>query len=67
VAHALAANLNRKSMEGFSFLDSHANLDQDHVIKLRNLFQSFTDESSQTALLNSIKMNFYLFEKIMDY
>ena len=67
VAHALAANLNRKSMEGFRFLDSHADLDQNHVTKLRNLFQSFTDESSQTALLNSIKMNFYLFEKIMDY
>lgn len=67
VAHALAANLNRKSMEGFSFLDSHADLDQNHVTKLRNLFQSFTDESSQAALLNSIKMNFYLFEKIMNY
>jgi hypothetical protein len=66
-ARSLAANLNRNSMEGFSFLDSHADLDQDHVIKLRNLFQSFTDESSQAALLNSIKMNFYLFEKIMDY
>ena len=66
-ARSLAANLNRNSMEGFSFLDSHADLDQDHVIKLRNLFQSFTDESSQSALLNSIKMNFYLFEKIMDY
>jgi pyrroloquinoline quinone (PQQ) biosynthesis protein C len=66
-ARSLAANLNRNSMEGFSFLDSHADIDQDHVIKLRNLFQSFTDESSQAALLNSIKMNFYLFEKIMDY
>jgi pyrroloquinoline quinone (PQQ) biosynthesis protein C len=66
-ARSLAAYLNRNSMEGFSFLDSHADLDQDHVIKLRNLFQSFTDESSQAALLNSIKMNFYLFEKIMDY
>jgi pyrroloquinoline quinone (PQQ) biosynthesis protein C len=66
-ARSLAANLNRNSMEGFSFLDSHADLDQEHVIKLRNLFQSFTDESSQAALLNSIKMNFYLFEKIMDY
>ena len=66
-ARSLAANLNRNSMEGFSFLDSHADLDQDHVIKLRDLFQSFTDESSQAALLNSIKMNFYLFEKIMDY
>ena len=66
-ARSLAANLNRNSMEGFSFLDSHADLDQDHVIKLLNLFQSFTDEISQAALLNSIKMNFYLFEKIMDY
>ena len=67
VARSLAANLNRKSMEGFSFLDSHADLDQDHVIKLRELFQSFTDDSSQAALLNSIKMNFYLFEEIMEY
>jgi hypothetical protein len=66
-ARSLAANLNRNSMDGFSFLGSHADLDQDHVINLRNLFQSFTDENSQAALLNSIKINFYLFEKIMDY
>jgi len=66
-ARSLAVNLNRMSMEGFSFLDSHAELDQDHIVKLRDLFQSFKDETSQAALLNSIKMNFYLFEKIMDY
>lgn len=54
-------------MEGFSFLDSHGDLDEDHVINLRELFKTITDPNVQEWLLNSIKMNFYLFEKIMDY
>jgi hypothetical protein len=54
-------------MEGFSFLDSHADLDEDHVINLRELFKTITDPNVQEWILNSIKMNFYLFEKIMEY
>lgn len=66
-ARSLAATLNRQSMEGFSFLDSHGELDEDHVINLRELFMTITDPNVQEWLLNSIKMNFYLFEKIMEY
>ena len=66
-ARSLATTLNRSSMEGFSFLDSHGDLDEDHVINLRELFKTITDPNVQEWLLNSIKMNFYLFEKIMDY
>jgi len=66
-AQSIANTLNRSSMEGFSFLDSHGDLDEDHVINLRELFKTITDPNVQEWLLNSIKMNFYLFEKIMEY
>jgi hypothetical protein len=66
-ASSLASSLNRDPMNGFKFLSSHGDLDEDHVIQLHELFQTFTDEHTQACLLNSIKMNFYLFEKIMEY
>ena len=63
VAKAVALSMGRKADQGFSFLDSHAQLDEDHTTKLKTLFV-FLNETHSILLLNSVETNFYLFKNI---
>jgi pyrroloquinoline quinone (PQQ) biosynthesis protein C len=51
--------------DGFSFLESHAAMDLDHMAKLRALLQTIDDESVQNMVINAIHMNFYLFSQFL--
>lgn len=65
IAGAIAAALDRNVTNGFSFLHSHSSVDLEHMAKLRQLFQSIDSPEIFTELMNSIKMNFYLFFQIL--
>ena len=67
VARSAAAAMNRDIAQGFTFLDSHAELDEDHIMKLKALFSAISNESNDKVLLNSIKVNFHLFGNIISH
>ena len=58
--------MGRKLDEGFTFLDSHAQLDEDHTEKLKNLFM-LLNKTHDEVLLNSVETNFYLFKNILSF
>jgi hypothetical protein len=63
-ADAISNTFGRKLSDGFVFLQSHASADMDHMTKLRNLLQSIDSPETISDLMNSVKMNFYLFYQI---
>lgn len=65
VAVAASKSFNRPITEGFVFLHSHSSVDMEHMAKLRQLFQTIESPNIFLDLMNSIKMNFYLFENIL--
>lgn len=52
--------------EGFTFLNSHAELDADHVAQLNELANKITDPAAQEAIIESTKVNFWLFAQIVE-
>lgn len=65
IAGAIAGALDRNVSNGFVFLHSHSSVDLEHMAKLRQLFQSIGSPEIFAELINSIKMNFYLFFQIL--
>ena len=63
-ADAISNTFGRKLSNGFVFLQSHASADMEHMTKSRTLFQSIGAPDICSDLLNSVKMNFYLFYQI---
>jgi pyrroloquinoline quinone (PQQ) biosynthesis protein C len=61
VATSIAKGLDMPLPNGFSFLDSHASMDLDHMARLRELLHTIKDEKVQEIVINAIHMNFYLF------
>lgn len=66
VAQSVSLSMGRKVDEGFTFLDSHAQLDEDHTAKLKNLFV-LLHKAHDSVLLNSVETNFYLFKNIISF
>lgn len=65
VASSVANGLNKPLPYGFSFLESHASMDLDHMAKLREVLQTIDDEPVQQLVINAIHMNFYLFSQFL--
>lgn len=65
VASSIAGGLQKILPDGFSFLESHASMDLDHMAKLRVLLQGIDDEKVQKLVINAIHMNFYLFSQFL--
>ena len=65
VARTVSAAMNRDILHGFTFLDSHAELDEDHILKLKGLFSVISNEVNDEIILNNIRVNFYLFKNII--
>ena len=66
VAGAISTGLGMTLAQGFSFLDSHASMDLDHMAKLRELLQTIDDPQVQDLVINAIQMNFYLFTQFLN-
>ncbi len=67
VAQAISKAIDQPITRGFSFLESHATLDDDHLAELRKLVQSIRQPGIEDLLANSVSMNFYLFKQVLDY
>ena len=67
VARALSRNMELPLSSGFTFLDSHASLDEDHMAELRQLLQHDECIDASQCILNSIAVNFHLFTDLMSY
>jgi len=61
VATSIAEGMNMPLPEGFTFLESHASMDLDHMANLRTLLGTIEDPAVQQVVTYSIEMNFYLF------
>lgn len=67
VSQALSNSMGRPLSSGFSFLDSHAALDDDHMAELRKLLQHDECADAHQCILNSVDVNFHLFAGLMSY
>lgn len=67
VARALSRSMGLSLGSGFSFLESHASLDEDHMAELRRLLQHDECMDASHSILNSIDVNFRLFADLMSY
>lgn len=65
VASSIATGLHKTLPEGFSFLESHASMDLDHMARLRELLLTIEDEQVQKRVIHAIQMNFYLFSQFL--
>ncbi len=64
VAAAIQKSLKMPGPEGFTFLESHASMDIDHMAKLKDLIKTIDDPRGQDAVVNATQVNFYLFGRM---
>lgn len=67
VAQAVSRNVHLPLTQGFSFLESHAMLDDEHLGDLRKVMQSVNESALEDVVLNSVRTNFYLFRQVLGY
>ncbi len=67
VAQALSRSMGLPLSSGFSFLDSHASLDEEHMAELRKLLLHDDCTDAHQCILNSVDVNFHLFADLMAY
>lgn len=67
VASAVSRCVNLPLSQGFSFLESHAVLDDDHLGELRKVMQSVREPDVEDVVLSSVRTNFYLFRQVLGY
>lgn len=67
VAQAVSRSVNLPLSQGFSFLESHAVLDDQHIGELRKVMQLVQESELEDAVLNSVQTNFYLFRQVLSY
>ncbi len=67
VADAISQSIRLPLTQGFCFLSSHAELDEDHMGELRTLIQSVHDPELQKIIVYSVRLNFYLFRQVLSY
>jgi pyrroloquinoline quinone (PQQ) biosynthesis protein C len=65
VSASVAQGLGMPLADGFSFLESHASMDLDHMANLQELLEKIDDTDVQEIIINAIQMNFYLFTQMM--
>lgn len=64
VASAISRSTGISGPRGFTFLDSHGSMDQDHLAKLTELVKTIKDPSAQQAIVNATRVNFWLFGQL---
>lgn len=65
-ADTIRRSLGRSGPEGFTFLESHATMDAEHMASLTELVKTIHDPAAQEAIVNTTQVNFYLFGKMFD-
>jgi hypothetical protein len=65
IAQSISKAIDRPIPRGFSFLDSHGILDDDHLANLIELIQSLESPNFVEKVVDSVDMNFYLFRQFI--
>lgn len=65
VAQAISRAIDHPITRGFTFLDSHASLDDDHLADLKKLVQSLDASDVLGKIVDSVDMNFYLLRQLI--
>jgi hypothetical protein len=60
VAQSISRAIDHPISRGFTFLDSHATLDDDHLADLNGLIRSIESPDKIDKIVTSVDMNFYL-------
>lgn len=64
VASAISRATGIPGPRGFTFLDSHASMDLDHMAKLTELVKTIEAPAAQQAIINATRVNFWLFGQL---
>lgn len=67
VADAISQTIRLPLTQGFTFLTSHAELDEDHMGELRAMVQCVHAPELQNIIVYSVRVNFYLFRQVLGY
>ena len=65
-ASAIRERLLLDGDRGVSFIDSHATLDAQHMAELRLVINQISDGRAQAAVVESVKVNFHHFTRIIE-
>jgi hypothetical protein len=65
VAQSISIAIDQPITRGFSFLDSHGTLDDDHVANVSELIQSLESKDLVEKIVDSVDMNFYLLRQLI--
>ncbi|NDC08109.1 MAG: hypothetical protein EBZ75_02020 [Oxalobacteraceae bacterium] len=65
IAQSISKAIDRPITLGFSFLDSHGTLDDDHLANLIELIKSLESPNFVEKVVDSVDMNFYLFRQVI--
>jgi pyrroloquinoline quinone (PQQ) biosynthesis protein C len=65
-ANAIRESLLLDGDRGVSFIDSHATMDAQHMAELRQVLNLVTDGSAQAAVIESVRVNFHHFTRIVE-
>ena len=65
-ASAIRERLLLDGDRGVSFIDSHASLDAKHIAELRLVINQISDGRAQAAVVESVKVNFHHFTRIIE-
>jgi hypothetical protein len=65
IAQSISRAIDYPVARGFSFLDSHGTLDDDHLASLIELIQSFESPDLVEKVVDSVDINFYLLRQLI--
>ncbi len=65
IAQSISRAIDHPLTRGFSFLDSHGTLDDDHLASLMKLIQSLESPELVEKVVDSTDMNFYLLRQLI--
>jgi len=65
IAQSISRAIDHPMARGFSFLDSHGTLDDDHLADLIGLIQTIESPELVEKVVDSVGMNYYLFRQVI--
>ena len=63
---AIRESLLLEGDRGVSFISSHATMDAEHMVALRQVLNTISDSAAQDAIAESVKVNFHYFTRMFE-
>ncbi len=63
---AIKESLLLEGERGVSFISSHATMDTDHMVSMRKILNTLTDDAARDAVVESTMVNFHHFTRIVE-